>query len=157
MKTTHSIWEVIDEGTVLRPHSGNHSHHIKHAILFEISDDCEDGTYPRVSDYTRLANKIDADGPAAWINRLTRKKNKLKIDFEGCTIIRDAAWKDEAILEFKEPIEVLFAYIGETPLVRDVKKIKGEFVHDWFWLKSGRQDKIANGFEIWFNIHEYLE
>jgi hypothetical protein len=33
----------------------------------------------------------------------------------------------------------------------------GEFTHDWFWRNNGRQDKVANGFEIWFNIKECLE
>jgi hypothetical protein len=34
--------------------------------------------------------------------------------------------------------------------------MKGEFTHDWFWTRNGRQDKMANGFEIWFSIKEYL-
>ena len=157
MKTSKSLWEIIEDGAVLKPYTGAASDYIKNAILFEISDDCEDGTYPRASDYVRLANKIDADGSAAWLNRLTRKKNKLKIDYIGCTIIRDHDWQDAAILEFETPIEVVFGYIGEEPIVRTVKKIKGEFTHDWFWMTGGRQDKIANGFKIYFNIEEYLE
>ena len=36
--------------------------------------------------------------------------------------------------------------------VRQKLKIKGEFTHDWFFNKKGRQDKIANGFEIWFEV-----
>jgi len=75
----------------------------------------------------------------------------------GCTIVREKEYEDEAIVEFTEPIDVVLDYIGGEPVVKKVKKIKGEFTHDWFWIRGGRQDEIANGFEIWFNIEEYLE
>jgi hypothetical protein len=156
METTRSLWEVIEDEKVLDPYTGNHSSHIKNAILFEMSDDCEDGTYPRVCDYTRLANKIDADGTSAWVNRLSRKKNKKTIEYYGCKIQREADYEDNAIIEFAKPIKVIFGYIGEDPIIKEVNKVKGEFTHDWFWMKNGRQDKIANGFEVWFNITEYL-
>lgn len=156
MDSTHTLWDVIEEGKVLSPYTGSNSSHIRKAILFEISEDTEDGTYPRVSDYTRLANQIDNDGTSAWVNRLTRKRNKKTIEFYGCKIERSADYQDEAIIEFATPIQVIFGYVGDAPIVKEVKKIKGEFTHDWFWSKNGRQDKIANGFEIWFNIKEFL-
>ena len=156
METTHTIWEIIDEDKVLDPYTGKHSYHIKNSILFEISDDTEDGTYPRVCDYTRLANRLDAAGTSVWVNRLTSKKNKKIIDYWGCKIERSADYETEATIEFKTPIKVIFGYIGGDPIIKEVKKIKGEFTHDWFWTRNGRQDKIANGFEIWFNIKEFL-
>ena len=158
METTHTIWDIIEEDKVLDPYNGGHSSSfIKKAILFEISDDNEDGTYPRVCDYVRLTNRIEADGTSVWVNRLTSKKNKKIIDYWGCKIERSADYETEATIEFKTPIKVIFGYIGEDPIVKEVKKIKGEFTHDWFWTRNGRQDKIANGFEIWFNINEFLE
>ena len=156
MESTHTLWDVIEEGKVLSPYTGGNSSHIRKAILFEISEDSEDGTYPRVSDYTRLANQIDNDGTSAWVNRLSRKRNKKTIEFFGCKIERSADYEDEAIIEFETPIQVIFGYVGDEPIVKEVTKIKGEFTHDWFWSKNGRQDKIANGFEIWFNIKEFL-
>ena len=156
METTHTIWDIIEEDKTLLPHSGGYTSGIRKGILFEISDDNEDGTYPRVSDYTRLVNQIDNDGTYAWINRLTRKRNKKSIDFDGCTIKRTSDCDNEAIIEFKTPIKVIFGYVGDEPIVKEVSRIKGEFTHDWFWTKNGRQDKIANGFEIWFNIKEFL-
>ena len=157
METTHTIWDIIEEDKVLDPYTAKHSYHIKNSILFEISDDNEDGTYPRVCDYTRLANNLDSDGTSVWVNRLTRKKNKKDIEYWGCQIKRTAEYEDEATIEFKTPIKVIFGYIGDEPIIKEVKKIRGEFTHDWFWTKSGRQDRIANGFEIWFNIKEFLE
>jgi hypothetical protein len=156
MQTTHTIWDLIEEDIPLLPYNGTHSQHIRKAILFEISEDTEDGTYPRVCDYTRLANAIDKDGAHMWINRLTRKRNKKTIDFDGCIIIRDHEYDNEAIIEFKTPIKCVFGYVGDEPIIKEVKRIKGEFTYDWFWRRNGRQDKIANGFEIWFNIKEFL-
>ena len=157
METTHRIWDILDEGTLLLPITLKYSNHIQDAILIDISQDSDDGIFPRVSDWTRFANKIDNDGIYRFLNGLTRKKNKLKIRYDRCTIIRDRDWEDEAVIEFDTPVKVVFGHVGDEPIIKEVKKIKGEFTHDWFWTKCGRQDKIANGIEVYFNIHEYLE
>ena len=157
METAHTIWAVLDDEAVLDPISPRHSFHIKNAMIFEISDDNEDGTYPRVSDYMRMANQLEEEGTSAWLNRLTRKRNKKEIDFMGCKIIRSADYEVRAVIEFNTPIKVVFGRIGDNPVIREVKRIRGEFTHDWYWTRNGRQDKIANGFEIYFNIEEYLE
>ena len=155
MTTTHSIWEILDGGVTFEPVDLKSSF-IKNAMLFEISEDTDDGTFPRVSDYMRFANSLDSDGTSYFINRLTRKKNKLELDFCGVKITRGSQWDCKAILEFPEPIEVIIGHVGEKAIVEKVKRIQGEFTHDWFFKKSGRQDKIANGFEIWFEVEKYL-
>jgi hypothetical protein len=155
MQTTHSIWEILDEGVAFEPITISQSF-IKNAMLFEISEDTDDGTFPRVSDYTRYANSLDNDGTSYYLNRLTRKKNKLELDFCGVKITRKSQWDTKAILEFKDPIEVVMGHVGEKPIIEKVKRMEGEFTHDWFFKKNGRQDKIANGFEIWFEVEKYL-
>ena len=153
METTHSIWGVFDkEG----PFKGIKMDFGNNCMLFEVSQDTDDGTYPTVASYTRDANGLDEEGASHFINRLTRKKNKLEIEYDGVKIIRDSKWDNQAILEFKEPIEVVIGQIGDKPIIEKVTKIGGEFVHDWFWSKNGRQDKIANGYEIWFVIGKYI-
>jgi hypothetical protein len=77
MKTTHTIWEILDEKVALEPFTCRQTH-IKDGILFETSEDTEDGTYPRVCDYMRFANSLDREGTSYFLNRLTRKKNKLQ-------------------------------------------------------------------------------
>jgi hypothetical protein len=156
MTTTHSIWEILDEGVTFEPVDLKSSF-INNAMLFEISQDTDDGTFPRVSDYTRFANSLDNDGTSYFLNRLSRKKNKLELDFCGVKITRKSQWDCKAILEFPEPIGVIMGYVGEKAIIEKVKRIQGEFTHDWFFKKSGRQDKIANGFEIWFEVEKYLE
>jgi hypothetical protein len=154
METAHSIWGVLDgEGPLkgIKMDFGNN------CILFEVSQDTDDGTYPTVASYTRDANALDNEGASHFLNRLTRKKDKTQVDYDGVKIIRDSKWSNEATLEFKEPIDVVIGKIGEKPIIEKVKKISGEFQHDWFWTKNGRQDKIANGYEIWFVINSYLE
>jgi hypothetical protein len=155
MKTSHSLWHIIDDGEILEPAKGSCGS-IAKGILFEISQDTDDGTFPRVSDYTRFVNKLEAEGTSYFLNRCTRKRNKLEIDFMGVKIIREKDWDDRAVLEFEKPIQVVMGKIGDEPIIREVKKIRGEFNHDWFWTRGGRQDKYANGFEVWFNIQEYL-
>jgi hypothetical protein len=155
METTHRIWEILDEGVTFEGADLRHSF-INNAMLFEISEDTDDGTFPRVSDYTRFANSLDGDGTSYFLNRLSRKKNKLELDFCGVKITRESQWDTKAILEFPEPIGVVMGYVGEKAIIEKVKRIQGEFTHDWFFKKSGRQDKIANGFEIWFEVEKYL-
>ena len=157
METTSNFWGIIDENKALEPISLSCSSHIKEAMLFDVHQDTDDGSFPRVSDWTRFANKIDNDGIYRFLNGLTRKKNKLNIRYDQCTIIRDKDWEDEAVIEFDSPINVVFGRVGDEPIIKAVKKIKGEFTYDWFWTRRGAQDKIANGIEIYFNIHEYLE
>lgn len=156
MQTTHSIWEIIDEGMVFEPRSLKYSSHISNAMLFEISEDTEDGTYPRPQDYKRFARNLEDNGTSYWVNMLTRKRDKLSIEFYGATITRTADYEDTAVIEFKNPIKIVLGYIGDEPVVKEIKKIQGTFTHDWFWTKNGRQDEIANGFEIWFCVEKYL-
>lgn len=153
METTHSIWGVFDKDG---PFKGIKMDFGNNCMLFEVSQDTDDGTYPTVASYTRDANGLDEEGASHFINRLTRKKNKLEIEYDGVKIIRDSKWDNQAILEFKEPIDVVIGQIGDKPIIEKVTKIGGEFTHDWFWSKGGRQDKIANGYEIWFVIGKYI-
>jgi hypothetical protein len=157
METTYKIWDILDEGTPLLPITLQNSSHINNAIIFDVHQDTDDGSFPRVSDWTRFVNKIENDGVYRFLNGLTRKKNKLSIRYDQCTIIRDKDWDDSAVIEFDTPIQVVFGHIGDEPIIKEVKKIKGEFTHDWFWTSRGAQDKVANGVEIYFNIQEYLE
>ena len=154
MKTAHTIWGILDGDGPLK---GVRFGRSDNAIQFEVSQDTDDGTYPRLCDYMRDINALERDGASHFLNRLTRKKDKTQLDFEGVKIIRDSKWDSEATLEFKEPIEVVIGQIGEMLIVEKVKRIKGEFDHDYFWTRNGRQDKVANGYEIWFMIEEYLE
>ena len=153
MKTTHSIWSLLDGDGPLK---GLKMDFGDNCMLVEVSQDTDDGTYPTIASYTRDANALDREGASHWINRLTRKKDKTQIEFyDGVKIIREDKWSHAAVLEFEEPVEVVLGYLDETPFVINAKKIKGEFIHDWFWTKNGRQDRIANGYEIWFKIESY--
>lgn len=153
MTTTHTIWGILDGDGPLK---GIRFGESVNAINFEVSQDTDDGTYPRLCDYMRDINALENEGASHFLNRLTRKKNKLEIVYEGVTIIRDSKWSTDAVLEFKEPIDVVVGTVGERLIIEKVQRIKGEFYHDYFWTKNGRQDKVANGYEIWFKIEEYL-
>jgi hypothetical protein len=153
METAHSIWEVVEDGL---PFKGVDQFG-KPSMLFEISEDTDDGTFPTVAGWKKYINKLDSDGASFFLNRLTRKKDKTQIEYYGgVTIIREKEWSDEAIIEFKEPITVVFGTVGDTEITAKVTRLKGEFDLDFFFKKSGRQQEMANGFEIWFKVNEYL-
>lgn len=155
MTTTHTIWGILDGDGPLK---GIRFGESDNAINFEVSQDTDDGTYPRLCDYMRDINALENEGASHFLNRLTRKKNKLKIAYEGVTIIRDSKWSTDAVLEFKEPIDVVVGKVGARLITEKVQRIRGEFDHDYFWTPlRGRQDKVANGYEIWFKIKEYLD
>lgn len=67
METTQTLWGLLDDTLLLK---NNRS------IIFEISDEHEDGTYPLVMHYVTFANKIDNEGTSAWLNRMAGKKKQ---------------------------------------------------------------------------------
>jgi hypothetical protein len=152
--TTLFLWNAIKDGEIL---SSINTSMYDHAILVDVNEDVDDGTFPTLASYTRTVNQIEDNGISAWINRWTRKRSKLEIDMGEYLIIRKAKDDTDAILEFKEPIQVKLGKIGDKLHTAPVKRMKGEFFHDYFFTKGGRQNKIANGFEIWFSIQEYME
>jgi hypothetical protein len=152
---THCVWTILDdEEAILEPIKTGI---VDRGILFEISEDGDDGTYPRVSDYKRFVNSLDREGTSFFLNRLTNKKNKLELDFCGIKIKRKSQYEDDVEIEFPNPIRVKLASIGPREIIENVSKIRGRFTHDYFWTKNGRQKEVANGFEIWFEVKEYVE
>jgi len=154
METAHSIWEVTDMNL---PFKGIPFGESGNAMLFDIHEDTDDGTYERVADWERFVTKLDKEGTAFFINKLaTNKRKKTMIEAYDVTIFRKHDWDTEATIEFKEPITVVIGKVGDVEITAQVKKIRGEFDHDYFFKKNGRQHDLANGFEIWFKVNEYL-
>ena len=154
METTHSIWEVTD---MQMPFKGIMFGESQNAMLFDIHEDTDDGTYEKVADWKRIVKKLDSDGTSFFINRLASgKRKKTLIEAYDVTIFRKNDWDTDAIIEFKEPIIVHIGKVGDTDITAAVKRIRGEFDHDYFFKKNGRQHDFANGFEIWFKVNEYL-
>ena len=154
METAHSIWEVTD---MKLPFKGIKFMESQNAMLFDIQEDTDDGTYERVADWKRFVNKLDNEGTSFFINKLaTNKRKKTMIEAYGVTIFRKHDQDTEATIEFKEPITVVMGKVGDVEITAKVKKVRGEFDHDYFFKKNGRQQELANGFEIWFKVNEYL-
>ena len=154
METAHSIWEVTDMKLRFK---GVKFLECGNAMLFDIHEDTDDGTYERVADWKRFVNKLDNEGTSFFINKLaTNKRKKTMIEAYDVTIFRKHDWDTEATIEFKEPIIVVIGKVGDVEITAEVKRIRGEFDHDYFFKKNGRQQELANGFEIWFKVNEYL-
>lgn len=154
METAHSIWEVTD---MELPFKGIKFMESQNAMLFDVHEDTDDGTYEKVADWKRMVKRLDSDGTSVFLNQLARgKRKKTLIEAYDVTIFRKNDWDTDAIIEFKEPIIVHIGKVGDTDITAAVKRIRGEFDHDYFFKKNGRQQEFANGFEIWFKINEYL-
>ena len=154
METAHSIWEVTD---MKLPFKGVKFLECGNAMLFDIHEDTDDGTYERVADWKRFVNKLDNEGTSFFINKLaTNKRKKTMIEAYDVTIFRKHDWDTEATIEFKEPIIVVIGKVGDVEITAEVKRIRGEFDHDYFFKRNGRQQELANGVEIWFKVNEYL-
>lgn len=154
METTHSIWEVTD---MEMPFKGIKFMESQNAMLFDIHEDTDDGTYEKAADWKRTVKKLDSDGTSFFLNQLARgKRKKTLIEAYDVTIFRKNDWDTDAIIEFKEPIIVHIGKVGDTDITAAVKRIRGEFDHDYLFKKNGRQQEFANGFEIWFKVNEYL-
>jgi hypothetical protein len=153
MESTAILWTALN-GEVL---CGKEVCGYSNVVIVDAHQDTDDGTFPTLASYTRAVNRIEKEGITSWINSMTKKKSKLVIDFWDFKIIRDHADSTEAVIEFEEPIEVELGKIGDRLCTAQVKRMRGEFFHEYFWTKHGRQSKRANGFEILFSIKEYLE
>jgi hypothetical protein len=154
METAHSIWEVTD---MEMPFKGIKFMESQNAMLFDIHEDTDDGTYEKVADWKRFVKKLDSDGTSFFLNQLAKgKRKKTLIEAYDVTIFRKNDWDTDAIIEFKEPIIVHIGKVGDTDITAAVKRIRGEFDHDYFFKKNGRQQEFANGLEIWFKVNEYL-
>lgn len=145
MEFSTQLFEIVEDGMIFK---GNE-------MILEISSDDEDGTYPLVSHYVRLLNRIDKYGASAWLN--WGKRKPLTVDLGYCKVIRESKFSNIGKLVFDEPIKVNFGNIGNDYIIKEVTEIEGEFSYDYFWKNKGRQNKIPNGFEIIFQVSNYLK
>lgn len=125
-------------------------------LSVEYMDDMEDGTFPRVSDWTRLVNRIDKYGVSEYLTWASRDKNKLIIDLGHCKIIRDSKTSDSGTIIFEKPIQVIVATLNNEPVTISANQIEGSFTFEWLWSKKGRQDITANAIEIYFNCKNFI-
>tara|TARA_R110002020_G_scaffold259871_1_gene474021 strand:- start:436 stop:951 length:516 start_codon:yes stop_codon:yes gene_type:complete len=154
LETTAQLFQIVEDKQVLKTHKTVNQLEHGNWMSFELFLDDYDGCFSRVSDWVRFANRIDNDGVSEYLTWIS-KSNKLKIKQGYCTIVRESKWSDEATLIFDEPIEVVVGEVNDEYIVDKVNKITGRFSYEWLWMKNGRQDKIANGIEIYFDCQKY--
>ena len=155
METSHQLFKIVEDGEIFDPigsinQGGEHGKWMSFEHLF----DTDDGIFPRVSDWTRFVNRIENDGVTEYLTWIS-KNNKLKIDSGYCTIIRKGKWDNEATLYFDKPIEIEFGEINGDPITGKANVIHGEFSYEWGWWKNGRQNKMANSVEIFFDCQKF--
>lgn len=154
IETSSQLFRIVEDKLPFEPIETVNQTKGKYMSI-EYMTDSDDGIFPRVLDWTKFCNKIDKLGVSSFLN--WRQKNKLKINNGYCAIVRENEYTDKATLIFNEPIEVIVEYLNDEPIIIKVSKIEGEFTYEWGFLKNGRQDKIANTIEIYFDCQKYLK
>jgi hypothetical protein len=151
-ETSCRLFAIVEDGEYFEPETTVNG--IKGMYLsFEQFSDTDDGTFPRVSDYVRLINRMEHEGTGAFLTWIG--KSKLKFDSGYCKVIRESKYGSEATLLFDKPITVVAAYVNDTPVTFQANKITGEFTHEWYWNKNGRQDKYCNSVEVYFDCKKF--
>lgn len=125
-------------------------------IIFDWIEDTFDGIFTRVSDYTRLANRINKFGISEFLTWISKRSNKCFADAGHCQVIRESKLDTKATILFRKPVNVLFSKINNEPITGKVNRIEGEFSFEWWWLKNGRQKEIASAFEVYFKCENYF-
>jgi hypothetical protein len=152
MESTASIWDIVECEELFEP--WNSVNQISGKFLrFDVFEDTEDGTFPRVQDYTRLVKAMDSEGIEAYLRWIG--KSKMKFNAGYCRVVRDNRWGGDAYLLFDKPIKMIVAEVNETPIIAEVNKIYGEFTYEWYWLRKGRQEVYANGCNIYFDCKKF--
>lgn len=154
IETSGQLFLIVEDGAIFEPY--NKVNEIGGKFLsFERCADDEDGTFPNITSYIKLVNRMDKDGTVAFLSWYGG--SKMKFDSGYCTVIRTGSkYGCSATLEFKKPITVLFGKVGDKMITEQVTKIHGEFTHEWFWMKgTRRQDQVANGFEVYFDCKTF--
>ena len=139
------LHNVAEDGEILQLKDGQ--------LHIDTTEDSDDGTWLRVSDYTRFANKVDSHDTEAIQNFLIGARRK-KLDWGAFILEKDSF--DGLIITFKEPIQVCFGEVGGNPVIQKVSKLKGEITYDFFRTRNGRQDTIANGIEFLLENIEFI-
>lgn len=152
METSYKLWSIIDDKSVFKPLEEIYQHQLGKFMLIDQHEDTDDGTFSRVNTYTRLVKRIDNDTSnyLTWL-----MSSKMKIGLDGSILRRVDKHTAKVSLIFDEPINVVFGYVSDEPIIKEVTQINGEIYIDWFWRKNGRQNKYANGFEVYLDCEKF--
>ena len=152
LKFSPRLYDVAEDGAILELAQGPYGGKADR-VYIDQTEDSDDGTWLRVSDYTRFCNKVDEGDTRAIQNFLVGGK-RTKCDWGHFILEKDS--DDGLIVTFKSPTKVHFGHIGEKPILEEVTKLRGKISYEFFWSRNGRQDKIANGIEFFLEDVEFI-
>lgn len=154
MKTTSSLFNIEDEDIILKPITGYSK--IYNRIYINFTEDLEDGTWLRVSDYIRFYNKVKDFNYKSIQNFLIGKRKSY--DYGDFVLSKEGSEKLK--ITFKEPKEIIITEIikngNHVPIFEKVKSIVGLICWEFYYIDKGRQDKVPNGIELFIEDLEYF-
>lgn len=91
--------------------------------------------YERKSDWMRLVNKVDNYNADAFFKKLLPSTKEYKVTYDNGTFI----------INYKKPIKVVVAVVGDSFAVEEVTQIKGEVQWEWYF-SSCESHKVLEGY-----------
>lgn len=146
LATSSQLFEIVQDQLTLDSST----------ISFDWLEDTSEAHFSRISDYKRFANRIENHGISEYLTWISRRHDRLKSDFEYCTISRHSKFDHQGEIAFYKPIDVILNRINDQPIIGRINRIKGHFSYEWIWLNNGRQSDIANALQVYFNCQEYF-
>jgi hypothetical protein len=137
------------EDMIMEPH--HNKLHLDH-----FSDD-EDGTFPHVMSFQKLAKAIEYEGGTAWLKWATVKTSVENREYKGDGFTLH--WKSNqelCTIEFDKPTPFLFARVGTHEVIHGVNAIEGMVTCDSYYMKGPRrQTKYPNAYNVIFTIYSF--
>jgi hypothetical protein len=146
METTSQLHLIQDRETLLDL-STTH-------VLWDTVQDTDDGTFPNVMSYQKLAKNIDSIGPSAFLQWVGLKKDGDTIRYYNLNITRTD--HDKVTVSFDSITDCVIAHVNKAPVPHPCKGFKGEVEIDWYSTTNARQSKYASSFDILIRIKEIL-
>jgi hypothetical protein len=154
MNVSCNLFEIVEDQIAFDPLHSINGQRGKY-LRFEHLSQTDDGTFPRLCDWKKFMNRIDKYGISEFLTWVSRKSDRLVSDYDYCTIHRESKFDDEAIIKFKEPIEIIVAYVNDNPITIQADEIHGCFSYEWYWLTNLRTNH-ANAIEIYFDCQKFF-
>jgi hypothetical protein len=137
---------MCSEDVIMKPHHDT--------LQLDLFSDDEDGTFPHVMSFQKLAKAINEEGSSAWLNWATVQTSVENREYCGDGFkLHWKANKEVCTIEFDKPTPFMFSRVGHDDVVCNVELITGMVTCEPYYMRGPRrQSKYPNAYDVVFNI-----
>lgn len=137
-----SIWNLVDDESSAVLSTSK--------FMFDYHDHKDDGKFPTKASWTKFINQLDRDSTHGLVKWLFKRKRTA--DWGEFTLTNVDNW-GKVKIKFKQPVNVIFGYVNEEPIVRQVTEILGSLDFEFWYSKSST---TATSVEISFMPESFI-